>query len=93
MPMSLIAACIWALLACLAGMGPKRLMWPAAWALIATGIPLLGWVTYQTGPVWGLLFLLAGASVLRWPLVRAAQHLRRAVAGPLAEVEDKERRE
>jgi hypothetical protein len=41
--------------------------------LIATGIPLLGYVTWQTGPVWGLICLAAGASVLRWPLLRAAQ--------------------
>jgi hypothetical protein len=47
--------------------------------LIATGIPLLGYVTWQTGPVWGLICLAAGASVLRWPLLRAAQKVRRVV--------------
>lgn len=82
MPVSLILACLWALLACVAAMGPRRFMWPAAWALIGTGIPILGWVTYQAGPFWGLVVLAGGASVLRWPLVRAVQHLRRAVVGP-----------
>jgi hypothetical protein len=80
MPLSLVFACVWALLACFAGMGPQRFMWPAAWALIVTGIPLLGWVTYQAGPVFGLVFFVAGASVLRWPLIRAGRKIRRAVA-------------
>lgn len=81
MPASLILACIWALLACLVAMGPRSIQWPVAWVLIATGIPLLGWVTYQAGPFWGVLVLAAGASILRWPLKRAGQHLRRAVVG------------
>ncbi|QXT41263.1 DUF2484 family protein [Gymnodinialimonas ceratoperidinii] len=81
MPPSLILACIWALSACVAAMGPRRIQWPAAWVLIGTGIPLLGWVTYQAGPFWGLLVFAAGASILRWPLKRAAHHLRRAVGG------------
>ncbi|ABD55673.1 DUF2484 family protein [Jannaschia sp. CCS1] len=79
MPGSLILACLWALVACCAGMAPRRVHIPAAWVLILTGIPLLGWVTYQAGPVWGVFLLLAGMSVLRWPLIRAGQRLRRAV--------------
>lgn len=79
MPLSLILACLWALIACIAGMMPQRFHWPVAWVLIATGIPLLGYVTWQTGPVWGLVCLAAGASVLRWPLLRAAQKVRRIV--------------
>lgn len=85
MPGSLILACIWALLACLAAMGPRSIQWPVAWVLIATGIPLLGWVTYQSGPFWGLVVLAAGASILRWPLKRAGQHLRRVISPPLEE--------
>lgn len=86
MPIPLILACLWATLACFAGMAPSRFHWPAAWALIATGIPLLGWVTYAAGPFWGVLFLIAGASVLRWPLIRAGQGLRRA-AGRVSDEE------
>jgi hypothetical protein len=82
MPGSLILACIWALLACLVAMGPQRLHWPAAWALIATGIPLLGWVTWQSGPFWGIVVLIAGASVLRWPLMRAGQGVRQMMTRP-----------
>ncbi|KPQ17710.1 MAG: Protein of unknown function (DUF2484) [Rhodobacteraceae bacterium HLUCCO18] len=79
MPLSLVLACVWGLVAGLAGMAPQRFHWPAAWILIATGIPLLGYVTLQTGPVWGLICLAAGASVLRWPLLRAAQKMKRIV--------------
>lgn len=81
MPAALILACLWALLACLAGMAPQRFHWPAAWALIATGIPLLGFVTLMAGPVWGLVCLVGGASVLRWPLLRAGQRMRRFATG------------
>ncbi|AHM05696.1 UDP-N-acetylenolpyruvoylglucosamine reductase [Roseibacterium elongatum DSM 19469] len=76
MPIAFILACLWALSACLAGMMPTRYHWPAAWALIATGIPLLGFVTLSMGPWWGLALMAAGISVLRWPLIRLAQTLR-----------------
>lgn len=79
MPLSLVLACLWVVAAFVAGMLPQRFHWPAAWVLIATGIPLLGFVTLQTGPVWGLICFAAGASVLRWPLLRAAQRVRRIV--------------
>ncbi|GAB5445595.1 DUF2484 family protein [Gymnodinialimonas sp.] len=85
MPVSLILACLWALTACLVGMGPRRFHIPAAWVLILTGIPLLGFVTYQTGPFWGVLLLLGGMSVLRWPLIRAGQRMRRAMGGKAEE--------
>ena len=51
--------------------------WTAAYVLIAAGIPILGWVTYETGPFWGLLSLAAGASILRWPLICTWRWLRR----------------
>jgi hypothetical protein len=80
MPLSLILACLWAVIAFVAAMMPERYHWPAAWGLIATGIPILGFVTFEAGPVWGMLCLVAGASVLRWPLLRAGERLRRLVA-------------
>ena len=46
----------------------KRGHWPAAWGLIAVGIPLVGWVTLQNGPFIGLAVLAAGVSILRWPV-------------------------
>ena len=78
MPVSLTLVCLWVLAAALAGSLPRRFHWPCAWGLIVTGIPLLGFVTFQAGPVWGVLALACGASVLRWPLRRFGQRLRRA---------------
>lgn len=74
---SLVAACLWAIAANLAAMVPsRRNHWPQAFVLIATGIPILGWVTWANGPFWGLAVLAAGASLLRWPIFRLWQRLR-----------------
>ncbi len=70
MPLSLILACIWALLANLLAMLPSRdNYWGRAYVLIAIGVPILGYVTYETGPWTGLLVLVAGMSMLRWPVI------------------------
>ena len=47
----------------------------------ALGVPLLGYVTYQNGPWIGLLVLVAGMSVLRWPVYFAARWLSRRDTG------------
>ena len=73
---SLISACLWALVATAVALGPRRFHWPAAWALIAAGAAFLGWVTYQNGPILGLLVLAGGLSVLRWPLKYLLANLR-----------------
>ncbi len=70
MSASLILAFLWVIVANAIAMLPsRRNHWPAAWALIAAGVPLLGWVTYENGPLAGMLALVAGASILRWPLI------------------------
>jgi hypothetical protein len=67
---SLIAGLIWLVVANVIAMFPSRdHHWRAAYILIALGIPLVGWVTYEAGPIWGLFMLAAGVSVLRWPVV------------------------
>ena len=58
---------------------PARLHWQAACGLIVAGIPLLGWVTLQNGPVWGLTVLAAGVSLLRWPVLRLLRRLSRSI--------------
>ncbi|WP_095588903.1 DUF2484 family protein [Actibacterium ureilyticum] len=69
MNLSLILACGWGIAANLLAMIPSRdNHWSRAYLLIAVGIPIVGYVTFQNGPVWGLLVLAAGASVLRWPV-------------------------
>lgn len=70
MSLSLILACLWVIVATAIAMLPSRdSHWRAAFVLIAVGIPLLGYVTYENGPTAGILCLLAAASVLRWPLI------------------------
>ncbi|BBU57358.1 hypothetical protein KU6B_36230 [Mameliella alba] len=69
MSLSLILACAWAVLANVLAMIPSRdNHWTRAYVLIALGIPLVGYVTYQNGPWVGLFVLFAGMSILRWPL-------------------------
>lgn len=76
MGLALILACLWAVVANLAAMLPsRRNHWPAAFVLIATGVPILGYVTYQNGPWIGLIVLAVGASMLRWPILRAGRWL------------------
>ena len=55
MTISLILGCVWIVVANVLGMMPsKRSHWPQAYFLIAVGIPLLGYITYENGPWWGL---------------------------------------
>ncbi|MFN3971913.1 MAG: DUF2484 family protein [Gemmobacter sp.] len=78
MTASLVAACLWAIAANIAALIPsRRNHWPQAMALIATGIPILGWVTWTNGPFWGLAVLAAGVSVLRWPVFHLWRWMRR----------------
>lgn len=77
MTLSLILAALWALVANVLAMLPsKDNHWRRAYALIAIGIPLLGFVVYQNGPWIGLLVLLAAMSLLRWPVMYLGRWLR-----------------
>ena len=68
--LSLITACIWLVAANLRAMLPSAdNHWRFAYVMIAVGIPILGWVTYEHGPWVGLLLMAAAASILRWPLI------------------------
>ena len=70
MSLSLILACLWAFIANVMAMFPsKDNHWSNAYRLIAVGIPIVGYVTWQHGPWLGLLVLAAGMSVLRWPVI------------------------
>ncbi|MBY6068352.1 DUF2484 family protein [Leisingera aquaemixtae] len=80
MTLSLTLAAVWALSANILAMIPSRdNHWRRAYVLIALGIPLLGYVTYENGPWWGLAVLLAGMSVLRWPVLYFGRWLKRAL--------------
>jgi len=52
--------------------------WRAAFVLIGVGIPIVGYVTYQTGPLMGFLCLLGAMSILRWPVVYLVRWMRGA---------------
>lgn len=70
MILPVILAFLWLIAANVIAMFPSRDQhWTNAYILIAVGIPLLGWLTYEHGPLWGLAFLIGGGSLLRWPLV------------------------
>jgi len=80
MTLSLTLAFIWAIVANVAAMLPSRdNYWRLAYVLIALGVPLVGYVTWQNGPLVGLIVLAAGASLLRWPLIYLARWLRRGL--------------
>lgn len=69
MTLSLILTFAWLVLANVLAMLPSRdNHWFRAWVLIALGLPLLVWVTWENGWIVGLLALAAGMSVLRWPV-------------------------
>ena len=61
LPLGLCA--LWLIAANVIAMFPsKDYHWRAAYGLIAIGVPLLGWVTWEMGPIVGMVILAAGAS-------------------------------
>ncbi len=70
MTASLGLACLWAVAASVVRLLPTRDGHRRrAAALVSVGIPVLGYVTWQNGPLAGLLVLAAGVLVLRWPVL------------------------
>lgn len=82
MNLSIVLVALWAVCANVLAMLPsKDNHWRRAYVLIALGVPLLGYVTYQNGPWVGLLVLLGGMSLLRWPVIYAARWVSRTFGG------------
>jgi hypothetical protein len=66
---ALVAGLVWLVAANLIGILPsKDHHWRNAYGLIAVGVPLLIWLICENGSWWGLAFVIAAGSVLRWPL-------------------------
>ncbi len=81
MSLSLILACLWALIANVLAMTPsKDQHWRNAYILIGIGIPIVGYVTMQHGPWIGLLVLAGGCSVLRWPVIYLGRWIGRSTS-------------
>ncbi len=78
MTLSLTLAALWAVVANVLAMTPsKDNQWRRAYVLIAVGIPIVGFVTWQHGPWVGMLVLAAGMSVLRWPVIYLGRWIKR----------------
>lgn len=78
MTASLVCVALWLIVANVLAMIPsKDNHWRRAYILIAVGVPLVGWVTYQNGPWIALIVLAAGMSVLRWPVIYLGRWVKR----------------
>jgi hypothetical protein len=79
----LVLALLWMVVANVLALLPSRDgHWTQAAVLTTVGVPLLGWLTWVEGPILGGLALLAGASILRWPLILLWRRLRGRDMGP-----------
>jgi hypothetical protein len=73
-----IAACIWVIAAWfLSVVLSAKQSWPAAYGLIAAGVPILFWLGLSAG--WGTAAVgfIVGCLVLRWPVIYAGRWIRR----------------
>jgi hypothetical protein len=55
--------------------------WRRAYILIAVGVPLLIWIIWQHGIIYGFVGLVAGGLVLRWPVYFLWQWIKRRFGG------------
>jgi hypothetical protein len=78
--MALIALCLWVVVAwvLMVTLSARR-SWPAAYGLIAVGVPLAIWLGLSMSVWWALLGVAVMALVLRWPVLYAVRWLGRAV--------------
>lgn len=86
MSLPVVLALLWLVTANVIGMfpSPKRQHWPSAYVLIFVGLPLLAWLVVTDGMVAGLVFLVAAASILRWPVRYLFRWLRGMFGGKAA---------
>ncbi|THH39056.1 DUF2484 family protein [Aliishimia ponticola] len=82
MSLPLILACLWAVVANVIAMFPSRdNHWRNAYILIAIGIPILVAIGYRHGVLLALLVMVAGMSILRWPMIYLMRWLRGLLSG------------
>ncbi|MBT2131065.1 DUF2484 family protein [Aliiroseovarius lamellibrachiae] len=82
MTFSLVLACLWVIGAAIAALFPSGdKHWKTAYVLAAVGLPLWLFIVYENGIWAGAVTGLAGALVLRWPLIYFGRWLRRLAKG------------
>ena len=75
---SIILACTWIIAAQVIAVTPSRdHHWRAAYFLIAAGLPILVFVWIENGWLLAAIAMVAGMSVLRWPVFYAYKWVRR----------------
>ena len=81
---SIILACLWVIAAQVIALLPSRdRHWRAAYILIAVGLPILIYLWLENGILFALLGLIAGMSILRWPVFYLYRWIRQIVGAPL----------
>lgn len=65
--MTLAVAAGWLLMACLLPYLRPHHRPRAFWAMVATGVPVLGWLTLHWGPMLGVAGFALGLAALFWP--------------------------
>ena len=81
MTSSLIVACVWAISATITALLPMRRQMIPGVTLLATALPLLGWIGWQHGWLLAVLGLLGFLSMMRNPLI---YFVKRAMGKPVA---------
>ncbi|SFJ53714.1 DUF2484 family protein [Jannaschia pohangensis] len=67
--MAVIAMCLWVIVAwVLMLVLSAKQSWPAAYVLIAFGVPIVIWLGLSMGAVWAIGGAVTMGLVLRWPL-------------------------
>lgn len=78
----LILMGLWVVLAFIMAAFPSRdNHWRRAYILTGIGLPLLIWITWQHGALLGLIGVVIGGLVLRWPVYFLWRWIRRKAAG------------
>ena len=77
---SILLACVWVLAAQLIAFLPsKDRHWRAAYMLMAVGVPVLVFLYIENGFWIALVGLIAGMSILRYPVIYGYRRLRRLI--------------
>ncbi|CTQ50236.1 DUF2484 family protein [Jannaschia donghaensis] len=75
--MAFIALCLWVVVAWLLQVVlTAKQSWPAAYGLIVLGVPIVIWLTWSGGWVWGTVGAAVMLLVLRWPVIYLGRWIR-----------------